>query len=167
MIPDFPLNTHRRDPYKNFKFCVKWKGKPVAGVSKVSAIKRTTEVVTHRTGGDLSTVYAMPGQTKFEAVTLERGITFDREFEIWANMVYSPEGDAGVSLKDFRRDLTVDLRNLQGVTVTSYNLFRCWVSSYTALPDLDANANAVAIEQLTITYEGFERDVAIVEVLET
>jgi phage tail-like protein len=166
-MAQFTTNTHRVDPYKNFKFCVKWNGKAVAGISKVGALKRTTEVVSHREGGDLSTDRSMPGRTKFEAVTLERGITFDREFEIWANMVYSPEGDAGVSLLRYRKDITIELRNLQGVVVTSYNLFRCWVSSYTALPDLDANANAVAIEQMTITYEGFERDVAIVEVLET
>lgn len=166
-MAQFTVNTTRIDPYKNFKFCVKWDGKPVAGVSKVGALKRTTEVVSHREGNDISTERYSPGRTKYEAINLERGLTFDREFEAWANKVYNTEGDAGVSLASFRKDITIELRNLQGVVVASYNLFRCWVTSFTALPDLDSNGQAIAIEQMTITYEGFERDVSIVEVAET
>jgi phage tail-like protein len=61
----------------------------VAGVSKVSALKRTTDVVEHREGGDPSTVRKSPGQTKFEAVTLERGVTHDPDFEQWAGKVWN------------------------------------------------------------------------------
>ncbi|MCY1061709.1 phage tail protein [Nannocystis sp. SCPEA4] len=166
-MAQFTVNTTRFDPYKNFKFRVKWDGKPVAGVSKVGALTRTTAVVEHREGGDPSTQRKSPGRTQFEALTLERGVTHDREFEAWANKVYSTEGDGAVSLASFRKDITIELINLQGTVVTAYNLFRCWVTKYTALPDLDANGEGVAFESIEITYEGFERDEAVVEALET
>jgi phage tail-like protein len=166
-MPQFQVNTQRIDPYKNFKFTVVWDGLVVAGVSKVSAIKRTTEVVSHRHGGDLSTPRHQPGASKFEPITLERGVTFAREFQDWASLVHSPEGDGGVSLKNFRKDIQINLLNLQGTVVRTYKVFRCWVSEYVALPELDANANAVAFEHIVLQNEGFERDEAVKEVLET
>lgn len=168
-MAQFTVNTTRIDPYKNFKFLVRFDGsnEPVAGVSKVSALKRTTEVVSHREGNDLSTPRHSPGRTSFEPVTLERGVTFDPEFERWANLVYSTEGNAAVSLANYKRNLIIDVLNLQGVVVKSYRVLRCWVSSYTALPDLDANANATMIESVVVQNEGWERDDAIVEKKET
>jgi len=166
-MPQFQVNAQRLDPYKNFKFTVVWDRLVVAGVSKVSALKRTTEVVSHRHGGDLSTPRHQPGASKFEPITLERGVTFAREFQDWANLVYSPEGDGGVSLRNFRKDIVINLHNLQGTVVRSYKVFRCWVSEFVALPELDANANAVAFEHIILQNEGFERDEDIKEVLET
>ena len=166
-MPQFTVNTSRIDPYKNFKFRVKWDGQTVAGVSKVGALKRTTEVVSHREGGDLSTPRHSPASSKFEPITLERGISFAPEFQEWANLVYNHEGDGAVSLKNFRKDITIELLNLQGTVVRSYSVFRCWVSEYTAQPELDANANAIAFESLMLQNEGFERDLAVVEVPET
>lgn len=163
----FSVNTHRFDPYKNFKFRIKWDGRYVAGVSKVSALKRTTELVNHREGGDPSTDRISPGRTKFEPITLERGVTHDPEFETWANLVYNTDGDAAMSLKNFRKDIILELLNLQGNVVKSYKLFRCWVSEYQALPELDANANAVAIEMMVLQNEGWERDLAVTEPTET
>lgn len=163
---EFSVNTTRIDPYKNFKFRVVWDGQVVAGVSKVSGLKQTREVVSHRHGGDLSTKRHSPGVTTFEAITLERGITHDHMFEEWANLVYSVEGDAGVSLKDFRKDIMIDLYNLQGVKVLSWQVFRCWVSEMTAVPELDANGNAIAFETIVLQNEGFQRDEAVVEVAE-
>ena len=125
---EFEVNSTRIDPYKNFKFRVVWDGRVVAGVSKVSGLKQSREVVSHRHGGDLSTKRHSPGVTTFEAITLERGITHDRDFENWTNLVYSVEGDAGVSLRNFRKDILIDLYNLQGVKVLSHQVFRCWVS---------------------------------------
>src|SRR5262245_7569267 len=141
----FPVNTHRIDPYAGFKFRVIWKSELtgafdiVAGVSKVGALKRTTDVISHSEGGDISTPRHSPGRSKFEPIMLERGITFDPEFENWANLVYSTEGDGAVSLLKFRKDITIELLNLQGDPVKRYTVFRCWVSEYTALPALDAN----------------------------
>src|SRR6185503_1567323 len=112
MALQFEVNTHRIDPYKNFRFTVVWDKVVVAGVSKVSALKRTTEVVSHRHGGDLSTPRHQPGASKFEPITLERGVTFAREFQDWANLVYSPEGPGGVSLRNFRKDIVINLHNL-------------------------------------------------------
>lgn len=156
-MAQFQVNINRFDPYKNFKFRVRWDGKVVAGVSKVSALKRSTEVVSHREGNDLSTPHHSPAASKFEAITLERGITFAPEFEEWAAKTYSTEGDAGVSLLGLRKDITIELLNLQGTVVRAYNVFRCWVSEYTALPELDANANAIAFETIVLQNEGFER----------
>ncbi len=166
-MPQFTVNAQRIDPYRGFKFQVIWDGEPVAGVSKVSALKRMTEVVSHREGGDVSTPRHSPGSTKYDPITLERGITFDPAFQDWANLVYSTEGDGAVSLANFRKDIKINLLNLQGTVVRSYNLFRCWVSEYTALPELDANANSIAFESLVLQNEGFERDTAVVEVAET
>jgi phage tail-like protein len=159
----------RIDPYKNFKFLVFFEGQqdPVAGVSKISPLKRTTEVVSHRDGGDLSTPRHSPGASKFEAITFERGVTHDPEFEKWANLVYSTEGDPAVSLKNYKRNLLIKVNNLQGVPVRSYKVFRCWVSEYTALPELDANANAVMMESVVIQNEGWERDADVKEAAET
>ncbi|MGD1879321.1 MAG: phage tail protein [Kiloniellaceae bacterium] len=163
----FAVNTTRIDPYKNFKFRVVWDGQPVAGISKVSGLKRTTEVVSHRDGGDLSTKRQSPGVSTFEPVTLERGITHDVAFESWATLVYTPQGDAAVSLRNFRKDLIIELYNLQGVKVRAWKVFRCWVSEFMAVPELDANGNAVAFESLVLQNEGFERDEAVVEAAET
>jgi len=164
-MAQFSVNATRFDPYKNFKFRVKWDGRYVAGISKVSGLKRSTEVVEHREGGDPSTSRKSPGRSKFEAITLERGVTHDVEFERWANKVWNFGSGLGaeVSLKDFRKDLIVELYNEAGQVVLAYKVFRAWVSEYQALPDLDANANAVAIQTLKLENEGWERDLDVAE----
>jgi phage tail-like protein len=164
-MAQFTVNPERFDAYKNFRFRVMWDGRYVAGVSKITALKRTTEVVEHREGGDPSSSHKGPGRTKFEGVSLERGVTHDLEFEQWANKVWNFGGGPGaqVSLRDMRKDITIDLFNEAGQKVISYRLFKCWVSEYQALPDLDANANAVAIQHMKVEYEGFERDVDVKE----
>jgi phage tail-like protein len=164
-MAQFTVNAQRFDPYKNFKFRVKWDGRYVAGVSKVGMLKRTTEVVKHREGGDPSSSRKSPGRTEYEAVTLERGVTHDKEFEQWANKVWNFGSGLGaeVSLQDFRKDLILELYNEAGQLVIAYRLFRCWVSEFQALSDLDANANAVAIQHIKLENEGWERDTAVVE----
>jgi phage tail-like protein len=128
-------------------------------------LKRTTEVVEHREGGDPSTSRKSPGRTKFEAITLERGVTHDTEFEKWANKVWNFGSGLGaeVSLKDFRRDVIIELYNEAGQPAIRYKVFRCWVSEFQALPDLDANANAVAIQHIKLENEGWERDYELQE----
>lgn len=162
-MAQFSVNAQRFDPYKNFKFRVKWDGRYVAGVSKVSALKRTTEMVEHREGADQSTSRKSPGRTKYEAVTLERGVTHDTEFEKWANKVWNYGSGIEVSLKDFRKDITIEVYNEAGQLAVAYKIYRCWVSEFQALPDLDANANAVAIQTIKLENEGWERDTEVVE----
>jgi phage tail-like protein len=164
-MAEFVVNAQRFDPYKNFKFRVKWDGRYVAGVSKVTALKRTTEVVKHREGGDPSTSRKSPGRTEFDAITLERGVTHDPEFEAWAAKVWQIGAGLGseVSLKDFRKDLIIDFYNEAGQLAISYKVYRAWVSEYQALPDLDANANAVAIQHIKLENEGWERDTSVTE----
>jgi phage tail-like protein len=164
-VAQFTVNAQRFDPYKNFKFRVKWDTKYVAGVSKVSALKRTTEVVKHRDGGDPSSSRKSPGRTEFEAITLERGVTHDKEFEQWANKVWDYGAGLGSesSLKDFRKDLIIDLYNEAGQLAISYKVYRAWVSEFQALPDLDANANAIAIQHIKLENEGWVRDTETAE----
>ena len=164
-MAQFVVNPRRFDPYKDFRFKVKIDGIYVAGVSKVSALSRSTEVVEHREGGDPSTSRKSPGRTSYEAVTLERGVTHDLEFEKWANKVWNLNAGDGaqLSLADFRKDVILDFFNEAGQIVISYQLFRCWVSEYKALPDLDANSNAVAIQTLKLENEGWLRDQSVVE----
>jgi phage tail-like protein len=164
-MTQFSVNPQRFDPYKNFKFRVKWDGKYVAGVSKIGALKRSTELVEHREGGGPSTSHKSPGRTKYEAITLERGVTHDTEFEKWANKVWNFGSGLGaeVSLKDFRKDLIIELYNEAGQLAIAYKVFRCWVSEYQAMPDLDANANAIAIQHIKLENEGWERDYEVAE----
>ena len=164
-MAQFTVNAERFDPYKNFKFQVKWDGKIVAGVSKVSGFKRTTEVVKHREGGDPSSSRKSPGRTEYEAITLERGVTHDKEFEQWANKVWNYGSGLGaeVSLKDFRKEISIILYNEAGQLSIAYKVFRAWVSEFQALPDLDANANAIAIQHLKLENEGWQRDTDTVE----
>jgi phage tail-like protein len=164
-MAQFSVNAQRFDPYKNFKFRVKWDGRYVAGVSKVGALKRTTEPVTHREGGDPSSERKSPGQTKYEAITLERGVTHDPEFERWANKIWNFGSGLGaeVSLKDFRKDLIIEVYNEAGQVALAYRVYRCWVSEYQALPELDASASAVAIQTLKLENEGWERDYEVTE----
>jgi phage tail-like protein len=168
-MAEFTVNATRHDPYKNFKFKIKIDGAYVAGVSKVSALKRTTEVVKHRAGGDPSTSRKSPGRTEYEAITLERGVTHDPVFEQWANKVWdyqnarAQNADQEVSLADFRKDVIIDFFNEAGQKAISYHVYRCWVSEYQALPDLDANANAVAIQHIKLENEGWDRDPAVTE----
>jgi phage tail-like protein len=164
-MEQFVQNAQRFDPYKNFKFRVKWDGKYVAGVCKVSALRRTTEVIEHREGGDPSTVHKSPGRTMYEPITLERGVTHDAEFENWANKVWTLKAGLGaeVSLADFRKEVIIEVYNEAGQVVCAYQVHRCWVSEYQSLPDLDANANAVAIQTLKLENEGWVRDAAVTE----
>jgi len=164
-MAQFSVNAQRFDPYKNFKFRVKWDGKYVAGVSKVGALKRTTEIVEHRVGGDPSTSRKSPGRTKFEAITLERGVTHDTEFEKWANKVWNYGSGLGLetSLKDFRKDVVIEMYNEAGQLALAYKVYRCWVSEFQAAADLDANANAVLIQSIKLENEGWERDTDVVE----
>ena len=164
-MAQFSVNAHRFDPYKNFKFRVKWDGRYVAGISKVGALKRTTEMVEHREGGDPSTSRKSPGRSSFEAITLERGVTHDPEFEQWANKVWNFGSGLGseVSLKDFRKDIIIEVYNEAGQLALAYKVYRCWVSEFQAFPEMDANANAIAIQTIKLENEGWERDYDVTE----
>lgn len=158
MPKGFVTNAHRIDPYKNFKFRVVLDGKPVMGISKVGSLKRTTEVVKHRDGGDNSTDRKSPGRTSYEGISMERGLTHDLEFERWANLVHAYSGDAAMDLVNYKKELTLEVMNEKGHVAKRYFLHRCWISEFTAMPDLDANANAIAIETIKVELEGWERD---------
>ena len=164
-MAQFSVNATRFDPYKNFKFRVKWDGRYVAGISKVGSLKRTTEVVKHREGGDPSSSRKSPGRTEYEAITLERGVTHDKDFEQWANKVWNYGSGLGaeVALKDFRKDIIIEVYNEAGQLAIAYKVYRCWVSEFTALPELDASANAVAIQSIVLQHEGWERDYDVTE----
>jgi len=165
-MPQFSVNTNRMDPYKKFQFRVKWDGKIVAGVSKMSPLTRTTGVITHREAGDSNIDRKSPGRTHYTPIILERGVTHDPEFEAWANLVYN-KGTESMSLKNFRKDIVIELLNEARVPAIAYKVFRCWVSQFTALPELDAEANSVAIQSITIEHEGWERDTSLAEPKET
>jgi phage tail-like protein len=164
-MAEFTVNPDRHNPYGAFNFLVYVDGVVVAGVSKAGPFQRTTEVNRHRSGGDPSTSRKSPGRTEYEAITLERGVTHDQAFEQWANKVWNYGSGLGAesSLKDFRKDITIQVLNEAGQVAIAYNVFRCWVSEYRALPELDANANAVAIQTIKLENEGWERDYSVTE----
>ncbi|NNG15500.1 MAG: phage tail protein [Gemmatimonadales bacterium] len=166
-MPQFSVNTHRFDPYRNFKFRIKWDNEFVAGLSKCSALKKTTEMTEWREGGDPATSRKLPGKTSYDAITLEQGVTHDGRFEEWANLVNNFEGDAVMSLKNFRKDLTIEVYNLQGAPIMAYHVHRCWVSEFQALPELDASGNAVMIRTVKLENEGWERELSVTEPTES
>ncbi|MCK4355631.1 phage tail protein [Candidatus Bipolaricaulota bacterium] len=161
----FAVNPHRFDPYKQYKFRVKWDGRYIAGISEVSGLRRRTEVITHREGGDASIVRKSPGLTTYDPIVLKRGRTHDTAFEQWANKVWNFGAGMGteVSLKDFRKDIIIELYNEAGQLVMAYKVYRCWPSEYVALSSFNANYTSVAIESLTLQHEGWERDYSIME----
>jgi phage tail-like protein len=166
--PLFPANTHRHDPYRTFKFQILIDGKPVAGLRKMTALKKTTEAVDWRTGGDPTHVRKLPGGTKYEPITLEQGLTHDPVFEQWANLVNNIDGDTAMSLKNFRKTITINVMNLQGQPAISYKVNRAWVSEYQALPDFDAGTtNTVGIQTIKLEHEGWDRDEAVAEPAES
>ncbi len=162
--PMFSVNANRYDPYRTFKFQVLLDSQPVAGLRKMTALKKTTEVATWRTGGDPSHERKLPGGTKYEPITLEQGLTHDPVFEKWANLVNSLDGDSAMSLKNFRKDIVINVLNLQGTVAISYQVHRAWVSEYQSLPDFDAGTtNTVGIQSIKLEHEGWERDDAVSE----
>lgn len=166
--PLFPVNAHRHDPYRTFKFQVVIDGQVVAGLKKMSALKKKTEPVKWRSSNDPTHERIMPGGTSYEPVTLEQGLTHDPVFEAWANLVNNIEGDSGMSLKNFRKDLVINVMNLQGLVAISYRLYRAWVSDYQAMPDLDAGSmNTVGIQTVTLQHEGWQRDTSVSEPTES
>ncbi len=166
--PLFSVNAHRYDPYRTFKFQIIIDGQVVAGMRKMGALKKTTEAVKWRSAGDPSHERVMPGGTTYEAITLEQGLTHDTVFEKWANLVNNIDGDGAISLKDFRKDIIVNVLNLQGNVAISYKVFRCWVSEYQSLPELDAGTmNAVGIQTVTLQHEGWQRDSSVTEPTES
>jgi phage tail-like protein len=134
-------------------------------VSYVSALVRTTDVVEHREGGDPSTSRKSPGLTRYEPITLARGVSHDTAFEDWANLVWRLGADMGaeVGLKDFRKDIVIEFYNEAGQLALAYKVYRCWVSEYQALPTLDANTSEVAIQSIRLENEGWERDLSVPE----
>ena len=166
-MPSFVVNTHRHDPYRNFKFSVLVDGQLVPDIIRVSPLKRTTEAVTNRTGGGSSQFRVSPGPSSFEPITIERGLTHDPTFEAWADLTFNPQGDAAMSLKEYRKDILIQLHNLQGTVVMAFRVYRCWVSSYEALPAMNANDAAVATERIVLHHEGWERDREVSEPTET
>lgn len=166
--PMFTVNAYRHDPYRTFKFQVLIDGQPVAGLRKMSELKKTTEAIGWRVAGDPTHERRLPGATKYEAITLEQGLTHDPVFEKWANLVNNIQGDSAMSLKNFRKDIVVNVMNLSGQVAISYKIFRAWVSEYHALPALDAGTtNTVGIQQIKLEHEGWERDTAVTEPTET
>ena len=163
----FPVNTHRQDPYRNFKFIVKWDGEPIADVSRISGLGRTTEAIAHRDGGHVSSPRVAPGVTGFPPLVLDRALTHDTAFEDWAKLAWNNQGDQAMSLKDYRKDIQIEIRNLQGQTALAFTVFRCWVSEYHPFLVLDANDSAMVIERLVIQHEGWDRDLAVSEPTET
>ncbi|MBK7465762.1 MAG: phage tail protein [Saprospiraceae bacterium] len=165
-MPPFSVNTHRYDPYKAFNFKIVWDGQTVAGVNKIGILKRVTEVIKFREGGDPTSSRKFAGKTEFEAIMIEQGVTHDVAFEQWANKVWNyggATGGQGSSLKDFRKNITIELYNEAGQKVMAYNVYRAWVSEFNALPEMDANGNAVAIRSMKLENEGWERDYAVIE----
>lgn len=166
--PLFPVNAHRYDPYRTFKFQILIDGQPVAGLKKMGALKKKTDPIKWRTAGDPSHERVLPGGTSYDPITLEQGLTHDPVFEDWANLVNNIEGDAAISLKNFRKDLVINVLNLQGQVAMSYKLFRAWVSDYQALPDFDAGTmNSLGIQTITLQHEGWQRDTSATEPSET
>jgi phage tail-like protein len=165
MSKPFSVNTRRFDPYKNYRFLVYFgdSTKPVAGVSKVGGLKRSSDVIDYKEGGN-SIILKGLGRTKYEPITLERGVTHDKDFEEWANAAQVlDKGAPSQSLAKLRKDVRIELLNEAGQPVHRYLVHDCWVSEYQAMPDLDGGGNSVAIENIKLENHGWEHDNTLAE----
>ena len=109
----FKVNTNRFDPYKNYLFLVFFgtNTNAVAAVSKVTALKRSSTPIDYNEGGYAITLKGL-GRTKYEPITLERGITFDMDFEEWANAAQIlKSGAPSTSLANLRKEIRIVLLN--------------------------------------------------------
>lgn len=167
-MAEFSVNPERVDPYENSKFRVKWDGKYVPAITRVSPLVRSTQIIAHRESGGSSNVHLQPGENAFQAITLERGLTQDRTFEQWANMIWNIRAGLGSEqdLKNMRKDIRIELMNEAGQLVLAWNVFRCWPSEYQAVSELSSGAASDAVERIVLQNEGWERDVSVVEPLE-
>lgn len=161
----FSVNTNRFDPYKNFRFLVYFEGTstPVAGISKVGGVKRSSDAIEYKEGGNMIIRKGL-GRTKYDAITLDRGVTHDKDFEDWANAAQVlDKGVPSQSLKSLRKEIRIELLNEAGQPVHRYLVHRCWVSEFQALADLDAGGNSVVIEHIKLENEGWEHDLTLTE----
>jgi phage tail-like protein len=163
----FPANMTRFDPYKSYRFLVYFTTTsptvPVAAVSKVTGLKRSSDVIEYKEGGNAIILKGL-GRTKYEPITLERGLTQDKAFEAWANAAQMLDhGSPSTSLAKLRQEVSITLLNEEAQPVLRWLVHRCWVSEYQALPDLDAGGNTIAIEHIKLENEGWERDLTLAE----
>jgi phage tail-like protein len=161
----FTVNINRFDPYKTYRFLVylDTSTSPVAGLSKVTGLKRSSDPIEYKEGGN-AIIRKGLGRTKYEPITLERGVTHDKDFEDWANAAQVlDKGSPSTSLKNLRKEVRIELLNEDGQPAHRYIVHRCWVSEYQALPDLDAGQNAIAIEHIKLENEGWEHDLSLSE----
>jgi phage tail-like protein len=161
----FTVNINRYDPYKSYRFLVYFgtATTPVAAVSKVGGLKRSSDVIEYKEGGNAVILKGL-GRTKYDPITLERGVTHDTDFSDWANAAQVlDKGAPSTSLKNLRKEVRIDLLNEEGQPALRFLVHRCWVSEFQALPDLDAGANAVAIEHIKLENEGWEQDISLTE----
>lgn len=163
-MTEFSVNPHRRHPYGNRKFQVKWDGEPVPGVTRVSGLVRRTDAIADRDGADPGVPLPTPGETRYDPITLERGVTHDDAFEDWARLVFDREGGSKeTDLDEFQKDVLVELLNEGGQVVKVYRVYDCWPSEYVALGRLDANDPSRATESLTLRHTGWVRDREVTE----
>jgi phage tail-like protein len=144
-------------------FVVKWDGKVIPGITQIGALRRKTEVVEHRSGEDSNRIRRSPGRTEYQPIVLKRPRTEDKEFERWANQVWKLGSGFGteMSLKDYRKDILIEVRDDTGKILLAFRAYRCWPSEYVALKDSDGNHKSVALEILVLEHEGWERDYEI------
>lgn len=163
-MTEFSVNPHRRHAYGNRRFRVRWDGRVVPGVTRVSGLVRRTDTIATRDGNDPGTPLPTPGETTYEPITLERGRTHDDAFEAWADLVFDRDAESGeTDLDEFQKSVVVDLLNEGGQVVMAFHVFDCWPSEYVALGTLDANDPERATESLTLQHTGWVRDEAVTE----
>jgi phage tail-like protein len=164
-MAQFTKNPQRLTPYANFRFQILFDTDVVAGVSKVGGLSRTTQVIKHREGADPRAIHLAPGQTEYGPLTFERGVSYDKAFDQWANKTFDYQNSIGpapttpnTSLLDFRKTITINIYNEAGQKVLAYIVYNCWVSEFHAMSELDGSGNALVIESITVQNEGWTRD---------
>ena len=152
-VTKFSVNPNTSDPYKDFRFLL-WDGKYVAGFNKMSPLKKTSEGMKYSEGNSTGTL--IPDKMKYEAIILERGVTYDARFEKWMNSgPYLGQGH-GFLAESFKKDLIIEVNNERGMLALSYEIYDCLVSQYQRIP-LDTNSNVMGIYHLKLNCEGWKR----------
>jgi phage tail-like protein len=155
-----PPRASKFDPFRKCKFRIKIDGAVVAGLTKCSALTISVENHDFRAGDHDGFKQKLPGLVSFQPITLEQGVTNDKTFEKWATVMSNYVGNKGTDAEkkpdEFRKDIDILVYNLNNEQVKAYRVYNCWVSKYTALPDLDANSSDVMIQTLELQNEGIQ-----------
>ncbi|MGF1602847.1 MAG: phage tail protein [Thermosynechococcaceae cyanobacterium] len=139
--------AHHENYVTTNRFHIEVDGDELGSFSECSGISVEIEKEVHHEGGVNDQQRISLGQTKFSNITLKRGVTDDTAFSAWLGEVFED--------KIKRRNVTITTYNQAGEIMKGWSLIGAIPVGWT-LPSLEADGNTVAVEELTLAFEGLK-----------